>query len=137
MNDNHIPKQLLFGWLPQRHPPHGVKLCWRDEVRRHLRTFHVDEAGWYVLAQDRQEWHRVCKGGSSVSSTARNGRFYYDGCQHSFSRSQEKVRHSCDSVRSRHAAGTVSAPVACSHCQWTFFWRPQDMARHKCSEPED
>ena len=26
MNDNHLPKQLLFGWLPHRHPPHGVKL---------------------------------------------------------------------------------------------------------------
>ena len=70
MNDNRHPKQLLFGWLPQRRPPHGVKLYWRDKVRRDLRTFHIDEAGWYVLAQDRQEWHRICKGGSFVSSTA-------------------------------------------------------------------
>ena len=56
--------------------------------------------------------------------------------QHSFSRSQDKVRHSCDSVRSHHAVGTVSAPVAFSHC-WRTFRRPQDMARHKYSELED
>ena len=112
MNDNRLPKQLLFGWLPQCRPPHGVKLRWRDRVRRDLRTFHIDEAGWYVLAQDRREWHRVCKGGSSVSSTARDGRFYCDGCQRSFSRSQDKARHSCDSVWSCRAASTVSAPVA-------------------------
>ena len=55
MNDNRLPKQLLFGWLPQRCPPHGVKLHWHDKVRHNLRTFHIDEVGWYVLAQDRQE----------------------------------------------------------------------------------
>ena len=42
----------------------------------------------------------------------------------------------CMCVRSHRAAGTVSAPVACSHCQRTFR-RLQHMARHKCSEPED
>ena len=101
-----------------------------------MRTFHTDEAGWYVLVQDRQEWHRVCKGGSSVSSAARDDRFHCDDCQRSFSRSQDKAGHSCDSVRSHCATGTVSAPVACSHCQRTFRM-PQDKARHKCSEPED
>ena len=84
-----------------------------------LRTFHIDKAGWYILAQDRQEWHR-CKGGSSVNSTARDGRFYCDGCQCSFSRSQDKARQSCDSVRSHYATGTVSAPVPRSHCWRTF-----------------
>ena len=52
--------------------------------------FHIDEAGWYVLVRDGQEWHRVCKGGSFVSSTAQDGRFYCGGCQRSFSRSQDK-----------------------------------------------
>ena len=123
MNDGHLPKQLLFGWLSQHCLPYGVKLHWHDNVRCDLRTIHIDKAGWYVLAQDGQEWHRICKGGSSVSSTTRDGRFYCDGCQHSSSRSQDKARHSCDSVRSRHAAGTVSALVACSHC-WRTFRRP-------------
>ena len=55
-----------------------------------------------------------------MSGTARDGRFYCDGCQRSFSRSQDKARHSCDSVWSHRAAGTVSVSVACSHCRWTF-----------------
>ena len=53
MNDNRLPKQLLFEWLPQHLPPYGVKLWWCDKVRHDSRTFHIDEAGWYVLAQDR------------------------------------------------------------------------------------
>jgi len=53
MGDDRLPKQLLFGWLPQRQPPHGVKLRWRDKVRQDLKKFHIEEAGWYVLAQDR------------------------------------------------------------------------------------
>ena len=64
------PQAVAIWMATQCRPPHGVKLRWRDKVRRDLRTFHIDEAGWYVLAQDRQEWNRVCKGGSSVSSTA-------------------------------------------------------------------
>ena len=54
MNDDHLPKQLLFGWLPQHRLPHGVTLHWCDRVCD-LRTFHIDEAGRYVLVQDRQE----------------------------------------------------------------------------------
>jgi len=36
MYDSHLPKQILFGWLPQHCPPHGVKLHWRDRVRKDL-----------------------------------------------------------------------------------------------------
>jgi len=28
--DSRLPKQMLFGWLPQSHPPHGVKPHRRD-----------------------------------------------------------------------------------------------------------
>ena len=94
--DDHLPKQLLFGWLPQCRPPNGGKLHWRDKVRRDLRAFYINEAGWYVLVQNRQDWHRIYKGGSSVSSTAWDGRFYCDGCQRSSGRSQDKARYSCE-----------------------------------------
>ena len=55
MNDDYPPKQLRFGWISQCHLPHGVKCCWHDKVRHDLITFHIDEAGCYVLTQDRQE----------------------------------------------------------------------------------
>ena len=49
MNDDHLPKQLLFGWLPQRRPPHGAKLHWRNKVRRDLKTFHIDGMYWHEI----------------------------------------------------------------------------------------
>ena len=32
MPDTRHPKKLLFVWLPQKHPPHGVKLYWWDKI---------------------------------------------------------------------------------------------------------
>ena len=39
MDDSRFPKKLLFGWLPQRRPPHGTKLRWRDRARKGLKKF--------------------------------------------------------------------------------------------------
>ena len=56
--------------------------------------------------QDGMYWLlSVSEVGSSVSSTTQDGRSYCDDCQRSFSTSQDKVRHSCNSVRSCHAVG--------------------------------
>ena len=33
MDDLSLPKHLLFGWFPNLHPAHGVKLRWRDKVK--------------------------------------------------------------------------------------------------------
>ena len=52
MSDQHFPKQLLVGWLPQPHLPHGVKLWWCDRVRQDLKHFHIYECGWYGVAQN-------------------------------------------------------------------------------------
>ena len=49
VNDDHLPKHLLFGWLPQCRPPYGVKLhslVWCDRVRCNLRTFHIALCGY-------------------------------------------------------------------------------------------
>jgi len=55
MCDSHLTKKILFGWLPQCRPPHGVKLCWWDRVRQDLKHFHIDESVWFVVAQDRDQ----------------------------------------------------------------------------------
>ena len=34
MCDSCLPKQILFGWLPQCRPPYDIKLRWRDRVRK-------------------------------------------------------------------------------------------------------
>ena len=36
MSDDCIPKQILFGWLPQTRTAHGVKLRWRDKAKQDL-----------------------------------------------------------------------------------------------------
>ena len=67
MDDSCLPKQLLFGLLPHPRPAHGVKLRWRDKVRRDLKTFRINESTWYALAHDRQSWLlQYTKGASQV-----------------------------------------------------------------------
>ena len=42
MNDNRVPKQLLFGWLPKTHPAHGPQVRWRDRARLDLKSFELE-----------------------------------------------------------------------------------------------
>ena len=32
MDEDRIPKRMLFGWLPQQRPAHGTKMRRRDRV---------------------------------------------------------------------------------------------------------
>ena len=47
MPDTRHPKQLLFGWLPQK------RLHWQDKVRQDLKKCRISESSWYMDAQDR------------------------------------------------------------------------------------
>ena len=62
MEDDRVPKKVLFEWLPQPRHPHGTKMRWWDRVRKDLKKFDIDERTWYIEAQDRdkwrQKWHR-------------------------------------------------------------------------------
>ena len=52
MDEERIPKKLLFGWLPEKRPAHGTKMRWRDRVRKDLKRFGIVEKRWYATAQD-------------------------------------------------------------------------------------
>jgi len=56
MCDSRLPKKMLFGRLSQRQLPYGVKLCWQDKVRQDLKCVYIDESGWFVVAQGRDQW---------------------------------------------------------------------------------
>jgi len=58
MCDDRIPKQILFGWLPQTRPAHGVKLRWCDKVKEDLKNFSISDS-CYHLAQDRCLWKQL------------------------------------------------------------------------------
>ena len=57
MGEDHLPKQLLFGWLPQVRPAHGPRLRWKDRVADNLGKLGV--AQWYQVAQERSEWRSI------------------------------------------------------------------------------
>ena len=59
MDEDRLPKQLLFGWLPQVRPAHGQRLCWKDRVADDVGKLGVTE--WYQLAndQERTEWRTI------------------------------------------------------------------------------
>ena len=50
MPDHRIPKQTLFGWLPESCPRGGPRKRWRDLIRRDLKTIKVEEELWYSEA---------------------------------------------------------------------------------------
>ena len=105
MEDSRLPKQFLFGWLSHLRPAHGVKLRWRDKVRRDLKTFHINENTWYALAHDRQSWLlQYTRGASQVPLQLQHNLLVCSVCTRSFRRPQDMARHNCDSVRSRLAA---------------------------------
>ena len=63
MDEHKIPKRMLFGCLPQRRPPHGTKMRWRDRVRKDLKKFGIEEGSWYKVAQERESWRGRCRVG--------------------------------------------------------------------------
>ena len=51
IQEDRIPKRLLFGWLSHPRPMHGCKLRWRDRVRKDLKRFKIDEGRWYIKGE--------------------------------------------------------------------------------------
>ncbi len=63
MEEERLPKRLLFGWMPQPRPAHGTKMRWRDKVRKYLKKVHIEEDEWYSIAQERGHWRAACREG--------------------------------------------------------------------------
>ena len=62
MPDARMPKQILFGRLQRSRPFHGVRMRWKDRVKKDMVALTV-LSHWYVAAQDRKLWHdRYCAG---------------------------------------------------------------------------
>ena len=137
MNDDHLAKQILFGWLPQRRPAHGVKMRWRDKVRKDLKNVDIQEENWFAIAQERGEWKAVCKEGLHQSTTKgaekeKNRRcgsvavvqpFICEVCHRTFRRRQDIARHKCQRSRDVREQGTnVAKPpqLVCDTCGWAF-----------------
>ena len=137
MNDNRMPKQLLFGELTRSRPSHGTKRRWRD-----LAAGDVQAAGlgstWYEVAQDRRKWADICKQCHTNDSEERQhgllastntGHSYKCSCGRSFRRQGDLTRHNrfCDG--SQHLSRRHSVSTFECLCGRTFR-RRGDLTRH-------
>ncbi len=65
MSDSRMPKQSLLGRLRKTRPFHGVKMRWKDRMKRDMSSLFIS-SGWYNLAQDRKGWYDLCHGKMDV-----------------------------------------------------------------------
>eukprot|EP00117_Sycon_ciliatum_P028828 scpid28718/ scgid23083/ Putative uncharacterized transposon-derived protein F52C9.6 len=61
--DDRIPRQLLFGALPSKRPPHGPRKRWKDPIKHDLTAVSIGMNEWLETADDRSEWRTRCQDG--------------------------------------------------------------------------
>ena len=62
MEDERLPKRMLFGELRKRRACQGPKKRWRDQMSGDLQAVGLKE-NWYQLCQNRKEWYERCQEG--------------------------------------------------------------------------
>ena len=108
MGDNRMPKQALFGRLSRARPFHGVKLRWKDRVKKD-RTSLSMHGHWYQLAQDRKKWHDR----------------YHE-------RMEQQIVRRLEQERAKRQVSRRTRNFMCVHCH-RCFRRSGDLKRHKCT----
>ena len=64
LENDRIPKSILFGWLPHPCPRCGPRKRWRDVIRSELKEIEVRECEWYKMATtSRPAWRSAHKQG--------------------------------------------------------------------------
>ena len=63
MDIDRMPKQMLFGWLPQTRLQGGPRRRWRDVVRCDLRAIAMSDKDWYDAPLSRTSWRETYSAG--------------------------------------------------------------------------
>ena len=71
MNDERLPKKMLFGELRKRRPCHGTKRRWRDVAAVDLQALGAKEEWYKKLYQDRKKWFECCRAGVNEVASCR------------------------------------------------------------------
>ncbi|XP_062523986.1 uncharacterized protein LOC134198586 [Corticium candelabrum] len=62
MNEERLPKKLMFGELRKTRPCHGTRKRWRYLVSQDLQLVDTKNV-WYQRCQDRNGWFSLCQRG--------------------------------------------------------------------------
>ncbi len=92
MEDQRLPKQLLFGEGTATRPRHGPKRRWRDLATADIRAQEIPESEWYALAQDREGWRQQCEHRPRKEQAEQAAQFTCR-CGRTFRRSGDLKRH--------------------------------------------
>ena len=122
-----VPKQLLFGWLPETRPAHGPGMRWKDRVTSDLQALTV--TNWYSLVQDRQAWRAVTR--TLPEPPMAVPLVLCDVCHRQFKSASGLARHKCAAVR-RLPVTEQPGAQQCSACH-RWFRSAGGLAVHVCS----
>ena len=100
MDDNRMPKNVLYGELSDGCRPRGrPKLRYKDLCKTSLKEFGIDEKGWETRTENKELWRRDLK---------RGARKYEDN---------QRVKHEEKRQRRKLAATTTPQTfLSCSYC---------------------
>ena len=142
MPDHRIPKQTLFGWLPESRPRGGPRRRWRDLIRRDLKVIEVEEEQWYREATtSRAGWRAAYQVGMEEETTKQHQmqRRVTPGeerqvkcvvCGRLFRRESDKARHKCKSEREKPISEQTGS-VQCQRCK-RWFRSKGGFTVHRC-----
>ena len=118
MPDTRMPKQILFGRFVKARPFHGVKMRWKDRVKKDMLSLNI-WSGWYNEAQDRKKWYESYHAGVA------------DKLQKRLENEEEKRSFRRQTVLQSHVPDATASSLTCQQCHRKFS-RSGDMRRHKC-----
>ena len=127
LDNNRLPKQLLFAHLPRTRPFCGPRHRWKDVVQADLTVAGVHN--WFQSANDRGEWRDIVSAAAGVKEPAPKT-IVCHVCGRLFRRRADMARHKCTAVRQLPVSqqpGSVQCP-ACSR----WLRSRGGLAVHKC-----
>ena len=59
MDEDRMPKLMLFCWLPQTHTQGGIRRRWKDVAHCDLRAIAMSDEKWYDADLSRTSWRET------------------------------------------------------------------------------
>lgn len=133
MEDDRMPRRLLFGILPITRPPGGPKKRWRDAVTVDLRELDADQDWYAVATESRADWRQLYR--APAPDPVVNRTVECEICHRQFKSRAGLGRHKCLAERMKPIQDQAGA-VKCDKCQ-RWFRSAGGKAVHVCRVSTD